>query len=58
MKVKVWYKEDLVEINEELMNEMENKIEKEYVGDYCLYNLSCEWDNGYLSFFPCGPYEC
>lgn len=58
MLVEVWYKNELVEINEQLINEMESKIEKEYDGEYCNYVLSCDWNDGHLCFYPNGPWEC
>lgn len=57
MLVEVWYKNELVEMNEKLMNEMERKIDK-MCGDYCNYVLSCGWEDGHLYFYPNGPWEC
>lgn len=57
MLVEVWYKNELVEMNEQLMDEMEKEIEKE-CGDYWNYVLSCDWSNGHLCFYPNGPWEC
>ena len=57
MLVEVWYKNELVEMNKELMDEMERKVE-EMNGPWSNYILSCGWDDGHLYFFPDGPWEC
>lgn len=57
MLVEVWYKDGLVEINKELMDEMEKRVDK-MCGDYCNYVLSCGWEDGHLYFYADGPWEC
>lgn len=57
MLVEVWYKDELVEMNEQLMDEMERKVDA-MCGDYCNYVLSCGWDDGHLYFYADGPWEC
>jgi hypothetical protein len=57
MLVEVWYKDELVEMNEQLMDEMERKVDA-MDQDYCNYVLSCEWHDGHLCFYPNGPWEC
>lgn len=57
MLVKVWYKDELVEMNKELVDEMKEKIE-EKCGEWTSYVLSCDWEDGHLYFYVDGPWEC
>jgi hypothetical protein len=60
MLVEVWYKneDELVELNEDLVEEMQNKIDTEYTATWANYILSCEWVEGHLRFYADGPWEC